>query len=145
METKLAEASLDNVALRDPQQTDHKTTVAELREMMPHFDWSAYFRATDVPEADLNIQEPKFMQAFNAMLAGSPVGDWKIYLKWHLLRAAVKQGLTLEQTRKQVNLDRFRTQLAGDDIYRQRAFRDFYLEPGIGQAYKEAKGEPRVE
>ena len=61
------------------------------------------------------------------------------------VRAAVKQGLTLEQTRKQVNLEKFRMQLAGDDIYRQRAFREFFLEPGIGQAYKEAKGEPRVE
>ncbi len=49
------------------------------------------------------------------------------------------------QTRNPVNLEKFRKQLAGDDIYRQRAFHDFFEQPGIGQAYKEAKGEPRVE
>ena len=61
------------------------------------------------------------------------------------MRAAVKQGLTLAQTRKQVNLEKFRKQLAGNDLYRQRAFRDFFEEPGIERAYKEAKGEPRME
>ena len=39
METKLAEASLDNVALRDPAATDHNTTFAQLQAMAPHLDW----------------------------------------------------------------------------------------------------------
>ncbi|HVQ54160.1 MAG TPA: M13 family metallopeptidase N-terminal domain-containing protein, partial [Thermoanaerobaculia bacterium] len=33
METQLAEASLDNVALRDPKATDHKMTMAELQKL----------------------------------------------------------------------------------------------------------------
>ena len=44
MENALAEASLDNVALRDPQQTDHKMTFAELQKLAPAFDWSALLR-----------------------------------------------------------------------------------------------------
>ena len=36
METKLAEASLDNVALRDPAATDHNTTFAQLQALAPH-------------------------------------------------------------------------------------------------------------
>ena len=32
-EKRLAEASLDNVALRDPRQQDHKTTFAELAKL----------------------------------------------------------------------------------------------------------------
>ena len=44
METKLAEASLDNVALRDPAATDHNTTFAQLQAMAPHLDWAAYFK-----------------------------------------------------------------------------------------------------
>src|SRR5579864_7052887 len=44
METKLAEASLDNVALRDPSATDHNTTFAQLQALAPHFDWTAYFQ-----------------------------------------------------------------------------------------------------
>ncbi len=44
METKLAEASLDNVALRDPSATDHNTTFAQLQAMAPHVDWAGYFK-----------------------------------------------------------------------------------------------------
>jgi len=61
------------------------------------------------------------------------------------VRAAVQEGLTLEQTRKKVNLDKWKKQLAGEDRYRRRAFLDFFETPGIAQAYKEAKGESRDE
>jgi hypothetical protein len=61
------------------------------------------------------------------------------------VRAAVQEGLTLEQTRKKVNLEKWSEQLAGDDRYRRRAFFDFFEVPGIAQAYKEAKGESRDE
>src|ERR1700728_293681 len=44
LETKFAEASLDNVALRDPAATDHNTTFAQLQAMAPHVDWAAYFK-----------------------------------------------------------------------------------------------------
>ena len=63
METRLADASLDNVALRDPQATDHKTTFAALQKMTPHFDWTAYVEQAGLPTADLNVQQPKFMAA----------------------------------------------------------------------------------
>ena len=45
IETKLAEASLDNVALRDPAATDHNTTFAQLKAMAPHVDWDGIFQA----------------------------------------------------------------------------------------------------
>ncbi len=43
METELAKASLDNVALRDPKATDHKTSFADLQKLTPDFDWTAYY------------------------------------------------------------------------------------------------------
>ncbi len=61
------------------------------------------------------------------------------------VRAAVKEGLKLEDVRKRVTLEDWKTKLAGDDKFRRRAFRDFYLNPGIEQAYKEAVGEPLSE
>ena len=86
METKLAEASLDNVALRDPTATDHNTTYAQLKEMAPHVDWDGYFRhkglATDV---DMNVDQPKFMQEVDRQMEQVPLADWKVYLKWQLL------------------------------------------------------------
>ncbi len=61
METKLAEASLDNVTLRDPAATDHNTTFAQLQAMAPHMDWASYFRHEQLAsDVDMNIDQPKF-------------------------------------------------------------------------------------
>jgi putative endopeptidase len=86
METKLAEASLENIALRDPSATDHNTTFAQLQAMVPHFDWAAYFQHKQIPtDVDMNVDQPKFMQEFDRQLQQVPLADWKVYLKWHLL------------------------------------------------------------
>jgi cyclase len=61
------------------------------------------------------------------------------------VRALVKEGLSLEDTRKRVTLDDYRRLLAADDYWRRRAFDEFFLQPAVEQAYKEAKGEPMEE
>jgi len=58
------------------------------------------------------------------------------------VQAAVKEGLSLEDTRKRVNLEDYRKRLAGEDLWRKRAFADFFVTPAVERAYKEAKGEP---
>jgi len=88
METKLAEASLDNVALRDPANTDHNTTFAQLQAMAPHFDWVNYFKHRQLPtDVDMNVDQPKFVQEFDRQLQQTPLPDWKVYLKWQLLNS----------------------------------------------------------
>ena len=87
----LAENSLDNVSLRDPQATDHKTTIAELQKLAPRFDWTAYFDAARIPRADLNVTEPKFLQEVDRQLAQVPPSGWKTYLKWKLLASAAPE------------------------------------------------------
>ncbi len=54
---------------------------------------------------------------------------------------AVKRGLSLEDTKKAVNLDSFRERLAGDDPVRKGVFADSILREAIERAYKAAKGE----
>lgn len=88
MELQLAQASLDNVALRDPKATDHKMSFAALQKLAPDFDWTMYYRQFALASGDLNVNEPKFMEEFNRMLTSAAVTDWKTYLKWHLLNAA---------------------------------------------------------
>src|SRR5947207_8539509 len=85
LEKKLAENSLDNVALRDPQQTDHKTSFSDLKKMTSSFDWEAYFSAAGIPHVDLNVAEPKFMAEVDRQFRDTPIADWKTYLKWQLL------------------------------------------------------------
>jgi len=87
-ETRLAEVSLDNVALRDPVATDHKMIFSDLQRLAPTFNWLAYYKQAGLTPAPLNVTEPKFMQAFSRELTAEPVAQWKMYLKWHLLHTA---------------------------------------------------------
>ncbi len=84
-EKKLAENSLDNVALRDPANTDHKTSFSDLKKLDPAFDWDRYFSAAGLAHADLNVDQPKFMEEFDRQLRETSLSDWKTYLKWHLV------------------------------------------------------------
>jgi putative endopeptidase len=89
METKFAEASLDNVALRDPSSTDHNSTFAQLQTMAPHFDWVDYFRHNQLAQdVDLNVDQPKYMQEFDRQLQQTSLADWKVYFKWQALNSS---------------------------------------------------------
>jgi putative endopeptidase len=88
VETRYAQASLDNVALRDPQQTDHKMTFAQLQKLVPSFDWSGYYTATGLTQGDLNALEPKLMQEFERQLRETSLADWQIYLRSRVLDSA---------------------------------------------------------
>ena len=85
LEKRFAEATLDNVASRDPLQQDHKTSFDGLAGMAPEFDWVSYFDAARLPRIDLNVTQPKFVQAFNRELAKAPIDQWRNYLAWHVL------------------------------------------------------------
>jgi glyoxylase-like metal-dependent hydrolase (beta-lactamase superfamily II) len=55
-------------------------------------------------------------------------------------RDAVKQGLSLEQTRGKVDVSSFRRALAGDDAAIAADFQAFFVEPAVERAYQEATG-----
>jgi putative endopeptidase len=88
METRLAKAQLENVELRNPSATDHKVTVAALQKMTPKFNWSRYLDRQHVPQADLNVDQPKYMDEVEHELETAPLSDWKTYLKWGVVNAA---------------------------------------------------------
>jgi putative endopeptidase len=85
LETRLAKAQLDNVALRDPNATDHKVSVTALQRMTPHFNWTRYLDHSSIAPADLNVDQPKFMAAVDRELTATPLSAWKTYLKWNVL------------------------------------------------------------
>jgi glyoxylase-like metal-dependent hydrolase (beta-lactamase superfamily II) len=61
------------------------------------------------------------------------------------VKQAVAKGLSVEDTRKQVNLGEFEKRLAGNDPDRQHAFRDYFVRPAVDRAYDEAKGQLKPE
>ena len=134
-ETSLAKASLDNVALRDPQVLDHKMTFAEMKQLSPLFDWDEFFTAAKVSRAPLNVEQPKFMQEFNRQLADTSLEEWKTYLRWHLLHDAAPY---LSQPFVDANFDFYQKQLAGLSEIKPRwkqcsTAADQYLGEAVGQ------------
>lgn len=87
-EKRLAEASLDNVQLRDPKLQDHPTAFADLSKLAPSFDWGSYFDAAGMPHDAVNVTQPKFLKQVEKELATTPLPQWRIYLQWHLLSDA---------------------------------------------------------
>src|SRR6185295_11454836 len=44
IETKLAESSLTRVEMRDPERLYHRMTVAQVKELIPNYDWAGYMQ-----------------------------------------------------------------------------------------------------
>jgi putative endopeptidase len=87
VEEKLAENSLDNVALRDPANTDHKMTYVSFTRLAPAMDWDGYFASAKISRANLNVSEPNFIKEVGRQLRQTSLADWKTYLTWQLLNA----------------------------------------------------------
>jgi putative endopeptidase len=89
LETKLAEASLTNVERRDPEKTYHKMGRPELRTLTPNWSWETYFQEIGYTNIDaVDVSAPKFFETMSRELKEVPVGDWKTYLRWHVLNTA---------------------------------------------------------
>ena len=56
------------------------------------------------------------------------------------VNASAKQGLSLEETRKKVDLGTFRAAFAGQDATQQTVFDQDFVAPAIDRAYEEAHG-----
>ncbi|MGD0629660.1 MAG: M13 family metallopeptidase [Terracidiphilus sp.] len=89
IETALAKAALTRVERRDPHNTYHMETIAELEKLTPSIDWPLYFKAQGAPDvAKLNVAQPAFMKAVEAELNTEDVSALRGYLRFHLLTAA---------------------------------------------------------
>ena len=56
------------------------------------------------------------------------------------VQQAVRQNLSLDDTRKKVDVASFEKQFAGDNLNRRRNFEAYFLGTAVERAYKEAKG-----
>ena len=140
IETALAQASMTNVQLRDPDAIYHKLPVAKLQELTPNISWSDYFRAVGSPSlTEINIGQPDFFTTLNGMLASVPAADWRTYLRWHLIQ---RYAGALSENFVQENFNFYGTTLTGTKELRPRWKRcasavDRNLGEALGQLYVE--------
>lgn len=86
IETSLANGSLTNVELRNPEIQYHILDGSGLKSLTPHFTWPAYFKAAGHPEfASINAAQPGFFKAMDEQLAARSLDELKTYLRWRLV------------------------------------------------------------
>jgi predicted metalloendopeptidase len=92
LETSLAKASRTRVELRDPQKNYNKMSEADLQKLTPDWNWADYFKAINLAEpGNINVGQPEFFKAANAMFTKTSIDDWKTYLRWHLINDAAAE------------------------------------------------------
>ena len=88
IERVLADSSVSNVDLRDPQANYHPMSLPDLNGVTPHFSWQTYLNDVGRPQLDkINLQQIRFYQGFDKALTSISIPDWQTYFKWHLIHS----------------------------------------------------------
>src|SRR5262245_37354743 len=88
IETALARAGRSRVELRDPIKNYNKVSTAELRARNPALPWRTYLDESGLGKVSYAIVgQPEFFTMLDQLVRERPLADWKVYLRWHLLRA----------------------------------------------------------
>ena len=138
LETAFAKASLTRVEQRDPYKLKHKMSPAELTQLAPNFNWTAFYREGGYPKfAVLNVEEPDFFKEINSLLASEPIENWKAYLRYHVIDAASPY---LSSNFVDENFEFHRKYLHGAKEQQPRwkrcvSYTDHNLDDALGQAY----------
>jgi putative endopeptidase len=86
IETAMAQAQMDNINRRDPNKTNNRYTLAQLKALTPAFDWDGYFHGIGAPPVPLyEVSAPDFFRELNKLLVDEDLNAWKLYLRWQLL------------------------------------------------------------
>ncbi len=87
LETGIARAQWSGVENRDPVKTYNKMSLAELKALMPGFDWDAYLGGVGVAGKidSVIVSQPSFLSALDKLIDSTPLPVWKAYFEFHLL------------------------------------------------------------
>jgi len=89
IETALAKTSRTRVELRDPNANYHKLKIRDFAATNSSSAWPGYFESAGLGKlTDMIVGQPEFFATLDKMVKERPLSDWKIYLRWHLLRGA---------------------------------------------------------
>ena len=89
IETALAQAQWSRVELRDPIKTYNKLSVYEFTKLTPHIRWGEILVKMKAPGQDsVLVDEPSFFKALDDQLGSTTIADWKVYLKWNVLKSS---------------------------------------------------------
>ena len=91
LETSIAGHHWDQVKNRDATLTYNKLNRADVKTLMPAFDWELYLADGEIPAIVLEsviVQQPSFFEGLNSILANFDLEAWKAWMKWHIISGA---------------------------------------------------------
>ncbi len=140
LETKLAQASMDRVDMRNPDNTHHKMTVEQWQALTPDFNFHTYLTDRHAPPfTTLNVAQPDFFKALNGTLNDTSLDALKHYMIWHYVSA---NAPLLSKAFVEENFDFYSRTLTGAQELQPRWKRctqlvDRSLGEALGQKYVE--------
>jgi len=110
LETALAKASKDKVAMRDPKGTYNRLDRAGVAKAMSHFDWDGFWKLQGLAKVtDVTVSAPDFLTGVDALLTSTKPDVWRNYLTAYVLRSS--SSLLNKQLEDRVF--QYRSKLAG--------------------------------
>src|SRR6266702_2463511 len=91
VEKALAANAKTPAELRDALANYNKMPTADLAGKLPVFPFARYLADRGIAgpaAADIIVGQPKFFEGLQRQLSERPLADWKVYLRYHVLRAA---------------------------------------------------------
>jgi len=137
LETAMAQAQMDNISRRDPNKLNNRFTLAQVKALVPAFDWDGYLRGLTAPTVPLyEVSSPNYFRELDKLLVDEDLDAWKIYLRWQVLHSAAD---TLGNSWRDASFA-FASALLGEKqqppAWRRCAIAtDRYLGQALGQVY----------
>ena len=89
LETRMAKAGRDKVALRDPASNYHKMSFTDFTKEYVGYDWKTYFDTQGLTEIDsLSVGQPEAIKEALKVLKDTPVEVLKDWMQWQILDSA---------------------------------------------------------
>lgn len=86
METRLAEASMSRVDMRDEEKTYNIHTFSSFKALTPGIPWDVYFKTTGAgTQYRLSVNHVDFYKRLNEVFTSVPLETWKAYLTFNVI------------------------------------------------------------
>ncbi len=138
LETTLALASMDRVAMRDPYATYHKITLADFTKSSPGINWNTQMTELGINNADsILVAQPEFFKKLASLVKSEPITIWKEYFRYKLVASTAS---SLGDKFQEESFDFNGKILNGAKVQEQRWERetstiDYFMGEALGQEY----------
>ncbi|MEP6814982.1 MAG: M13-type metalloendopeptidase [Marmoricola sp.] len=140
LETRLAKGHWERSETRDVIKTYNLTTLAELRQTVPAFDWSSYVAALGGSKPELGdgviaeavVRQPSYLVHLQEVLTETPIEAWR---EWLVVKALRASASCLSADFVEINFDFYGRTLNGTPELRARWKRGVSMVEGaLGEA-----------